>query len=232
MVEYAIVCLTMCDGRTRNQRVRPSDPGADSSSARAIVENTTDVSTLTRVNALLSHISLTLTSSAPFHPERRTTMAHDERTQPQHNDADDVEAIPAEDMSLALIEEQADRSIRRVWYDGRWFFSVIDVIGVLTDSTFPNRYWSDLKRKLIAEGATQPYDFFVRLKLQSPDGKQRLTDAADTETLLRIVQSVPSPKNAAFHVGKYSDIPDVQWERVEAWFQVRLDAAERRQRGQ
>jgi hypothetical protein len=71
---------------------------------------------------------------------------------------------------------------------------VIDVIGVLTESTYPNRYWSDLKRKLIAEGATQPYEKIVRLKLRSPDGRLRVTDTADVETLLRIIQSIPSPK--------------------------------------
>jgi hypothetical protein len=110
--------------------------------------------------------------------------------------SDRAETTPdtVEELSLALIEEQADASIRRVWHKGRWFFSVIDLVGVLTDSTYPNRYWSDLKRKLSAEGATQPYEKIVRLKLRSPDGRMRETDTADTETLLRIIQSVPSPK--------------------------------------
>ncbi len=71
---------------------------------------------------------------------------------------------------------------------------MIDVIAVLTDSSYPNRYWSDLKRKLIAEGATQLYEKIVRLKMRAPDGKLRDTDGADTETTLRITQSVPSPK--------------------------------------
>jgi hypothetical protein len=66
----------------------------------------------------------------------------------------DLAEAKSDDLSLALIEEQADVSIRRMWKDDRWLFSVIDVIGVLTDSTYPNRYWSDLKRKLLAEGAS------------------------------------------------------------------------------
>ena len=66
---------------------------------------------------------------------------------------------------------------------------------MLTESTNANRYWSDLKRKLAEEsGTAQPYEKIVRLKLQAPDGKQRETDCADAETLLRIVQSIPSPK--------------------------------------
>jgi hypothetical protein len=89
------------------------------------------------------------------------------------------------------------KSIRRVYDEETetWWFSVIDVVQVLTDSTNANRYWSDLKRKLAQEaGSVQAYEKIVRLKLTAPDGKQRLTDCATAETLLRIVQSVPSPK--------------------------------------
>lgn len=110
------------------------------------------------------------------------------------SDADPAPGNTTSPTALAVIEEQADATIRRQIHDGWMFFSVIDVIAVLTDSTYPNRYWSDLKRKLLAEGATQPYEKIVRLKLTAPDGRQRLTDAADAETLLRIIQSVPSPK--------------------------------------
>jgi hypothetical protein len=76
-----------------------------------------------------------------------------------------------------------------------WWFSVVDVVQVLTDSANANRYWSDLKRKLATEaGSDQPYEKIVRLKFLAADGKQRLTDAATAETLLRIVQTIPSPK--------------------------------------
>ena len=89
------------------------------------------------------------------------------------------------------------QAIRRVYDEDTetWWFSVIDVVQVLTESTYANRYWSDLKRKLAQEaGAEQPYEKIVRLKLTAPDGKQRDTDCAEAETLLRIVQSIPSPK--------------------------------------
>ena len=78
-----------------------------------------------------------------------------------------------------------------------YYYSVIDVIAVLTESKNPNRYWSDLKRKLSDESG-QPYENIVRLKLKATDGKMRETDAANTKQLLRIVQSVPSPKAEPF----------------------------------
>ena len=87
--------------------------------------------------------------------------------------------------------------IRRVYDEGTeaWWFSVIDVVQVLTDSNNARRYWSDLKRKLMQEaGSEQPYEKIVQLKLTAPDGKKRETDCATAETLLRIVQSIPSPK--------------------------------------
>jgi hypothetical protein len=89
------------------------------------------------------------------------------------------------------------QSIRRVYDEDTetWWFSVIDVVQVLTDSNNARRYWSDLKRKLAQEaGSEQPYEKIVQLKLTAPDGKQRLTDVATAETLLRLVQSIPSPK--------------------------------------
>lgn len=91
------------------------------------------------------------------------------------------------------------KKIRRLWDDNqeKWFFSVVDVIEVLTDSTTPKRYWSDLKQKLIKEGS-QSYEKIVRLKLIAFDGKLRFTDCADTETLFRLIQSIPSPKAEPF----------------------------------
>jgi DNA-damage-inducible protein D len=89
------------------------------------------------------------------------------------------------------------QAIRRVFDEDTetWWFSVIDVVQVLTDSKSAKRYWSDLKRKLALEaGSTQPYEKIVRLKLTATDGKQRDTDCATAETLLRLVQSIPSPK--------------------------------------
>lgn len=77
----------------------------------------------------------------------------------------------------------------------KWYFSIIDIILVLTDSKNPRRYWSDLKIKLTNdEGFCQLYEKIVQLKLKAPDGKNRKTDCADVETLLRIIQSIPSKK--------------------------------------
>ncbi len=94
--------------------------------------------------------------------------------------------------TLTLFEEQ---TIRRVWYQDTWYFSVIDVIAALTDSKNPRRYWSDLKRKLETEGYSELYENIVQLKLASTtDKKQYVTDTANTNTLLRIIQTIPSPK--------------------------------------
>ena len=77
----------------------------------------------------------------------------------------------------------------------KWYFSVIDIISILTESKNPRRYWSDLKIKLSDdEGFSQLYEKIVQLKLTSSDGKKYNTDCADVETLLRIIQSIPSKK--------------------------------------
>jgi hypothetical protein len=99
-----------------------------------------------------------------------------------------------DETALALIEEQADAAIRRELHDGRWFFSVVDVVGVLTDSPNPRNYWNMLKVRLRDEGSVETYTNCVQLRLRAADGKMRVTDAADTETILRIIQSIPSPK--------------------------------------
>ena len=96
-----------------------------------------------------------------------------------------------------LSSEFEGQSIRRLYDEATetWWFSVIDIIEVLTGSSNAKRYWSDLKRKLAQEaGSEQPYEKIVRFKLPAADGKKRDTDCATAESLLRIVQSVPSPK--------------------------------------
>jgi len=101
-----------------------------------------------------------------------------------------------EKYAIKLFEEY---KIRTKWDPeiDDYYYSVIDVIAVLTESKNPNRYWSDLKRKLSDESG-QPYENIVRLKLKATDGKMRKTDAANTKQLLRIIQSVPSPKAEPF----------------------------------
>ena len=93
------------------------------------------------------------------------------------------------------------QQVRYLWDEEKqqYFFSVVDVIQVLTDNATPRRYWSDLKRKLKAEGS-EVYEKIVQLKLPAPDGKMRLTDVATTEQLFRLIQSVPS-KKAELHRG-------------------------------
>ena len=92
--------------------------------------------------------------------------------------------------TLVLFEEN---QIRRIWNDGKLYFSVIDVIGVLTESTSPTHYWSMLKKR-----DPQLVTVCYKLKMPSLDGKSRLTDAATDEGLLRIIMSVPSPKAEPF----------------------------------
>ena len=92
-----------------------------------------------------------------------------------------------------------NKKVRTAWNEETedWFFSVIDVIEILTESENPRRYWSDLKIKLSTEGS-ELYDDIVQLKLPATDGKMRLTDVLDTKGILRLVQSVPSPKAEPF----------------------------------
>lgn len=93
------------------------------------------------------------------------------------------------------------KKIRTLWNAEKedWYFSVVDVVAVLTDSNTPRRYWSDLKRKLTTEGS-ELYEKIVQLKLQSSDGKLYNTDCLDTKGVLRLVQSIPSPKAEPFKV--------------------------------
>ena len=92
-----------------------------------------------------------------------------------------------------------DRKVRTVWDSEQeeWYFSVVDVVGVLTDTDNPRRYLSDLKRKLMKEGS-EVYEKIVQLKLPAADGKMRLTDVATPEQLFRLIQSIPSPKAEPF----------------------------------
>jgi DNA-damage-inducible protein D len=87
------------------------------------------------------------------------------------------------------------KQIRKTIHQGEWYFSIIDIIAVLTESQNPRRYWSDLKIQLSEnEGFDQLYGKIVQLKLVAPDGKMRETDTANTETIFRIIQSIPSSK--------------------------------------
>lgn len=93
-----------------------------------------------------------------------------------------------------------DREIRSIWDSEKedYYFSVVDVIGALTNANIPRNYWSDLKRKLSVEGS-QLHENIVQLKMKSKkDGKSYLTDTLDTKGVLRLIESVPSPKAEPF----------------------------------
>jgi hypothetical protein len=97
--------------------------------------------------------------------------------------------------AMALFDDEtAEKSIRRVLREGRWFFSVIDVVGVLTDAPKPRQYWFDMKRRIQDEGFPESSAKCRQLKMPSVDGKPYSTDAADAETMLHIIQRVPSPR--------------------------------------
>ena len=90
------------------------------------------------------------------------------------------------------------KEIRKVVYKNEWWFSVIDIIEVLTGTERPRKYWNDLKKKLINEGYFELSEKIGQLKLTSPDKKMRETDCANTETMFRIIQSISSPKAEPF----------------------------------
>ena len=116
-------------------------------------------------------------------------------------------------MGTTDLKQYEDRPIRSVWDEEKeeWYFSVVDVVGVLTESPNPNNYWKVLKNRLRKEG-NESVTNCNRLKLPShKDGKLYNTDVADTEQLLRIIQSIPSPKAEPFKLW----LAQVGRERIE-----------------
>ena len=104
------------------------------------------------------------------------------------------------------------KRVRRIWDEKKeiWYFSIIDVVEILTDSPRPRKYWNALKTKLKQEGSELSQKM-GQLKLESPDGKKYLTDVADTETILRLIQSIPSLKAEPFKIW----LAKVGYERIE-----------------
>ena len=111
--------------------------------------------------------------------------------------------------NLQLFEDQP---IRTAWNEAEeeWYFSIVDVVGVLTESSDPGAYWRKLKQRLKEEG-NETVTNCHGLKLKASDGKRRLTDVANTEQLLRIIQSVPSKKAEPFKLW----LAQVGRERIE-----------------
>jgi len=114
------------------------------------------------------------------------------------------------DKTIAIFE---GNKIRRVWDEKKelWYFSVSDVIAVLSNSVDSVAYWRKLKERLLKEGGNETVTKCHGLKMIAPDGKMRLTDTADTETMFRIIQSIPSPKAEPFKLW----LARVGYERVE-----------------
>lgn len=147
---------------------------------------------------------------------------------------------------VKLFEQQ---KVRTHWdeKEENWYFSIIDVIQILSGSNNPRRYWSDLKRKLQQEGFIQLYEIIVQLKLESSDGKKYTTDCTDTKNLLRIIQSIPSPNAEPFKIWlskvgyeRMQEIADPEqsldrarenWQKLgrsEKWIQQRMTGQETR----
>jgi len=90
------------------------------------------------------------------------------------------------------------KEIRKTIHKNEWWFSVVDVVEALTGTDRPRKYWNDLKTKLVKEGYSEVSEKIGQLKLKAPDGKLRDTDCANTETVFRIIQTIPSPKAEPF----------------------------------
>ncbi len=118
-------------------------------------------------------------------------------------------SAPSKAQSLVLFHQN---TIRRYWDGGKelWYFSIVDVVSILSESTDGRNYWKVLKHRLKEEGS-EVVTKCNQLKMQAADGKFYLTDAADTETLFRLIQSIPSPKAEPFKLW----LAQVGYERVE-----------------
>lgn len=128
-----------------------------------------------------------------------------------------------EDQSKIIVFQE--KEIRRVWHNDEWWFAVVDVVEVLTGSPRPRKYWNALKTKLLNEGFNQLSQFLGQLKVPSPDGKKYATDCANTQTMFRIIQSIPSPKAEPFKQW----FAQVSYERVQEIENPELAAQRARQ---
>jgi DNA-damage-inducible protein D len=106
------------------------------------------------------------------------------------------EELPADSQGKMIVF--GAKQIRRVWHDEQWFFSIVDIIGALTDSDAPSKYWTAMKRREEAASGIQLSTLCRQLKLTSSDSKTYKTDCVNTEAAFRIIQSIPSPKAEPF----------------------------------
>ena len=128
--------------------------------------------------------------------------------------------------SLAVFQ---DKKIRRIWYDDKWFFSVVDVVGVLTDSEDARKYWNKLSQRLREEGSEVVTNCH-QLKLPAEDGKLRETDCANTKTMFRVIQAIPSPQAEPFKLWlaqlgheRIQEIenPELAQDRVKRYYEMK-----------
>lgn len=124
----------------------------------------------------------------------------------------------------------AQKELRRVWHKGEWYYSIIDVIAILTNSPQPRVYWSQLKERVKAEGFNSSLAQIEPLKLKSADNRFRHTDTANRQTLLRLIQSIPSPGAEPFRLWlaqigeeRLEEIehPEAALERVKAMYKAK-----------
>jgi len=114
-----------------------------------------------------------------------------------------------ESAAVALFDDEtAEKAVRRVWHEDRWFFSVVDVIGLLTGSASPQQYWRDMKRRIYDEGFREVSITCRQLKLPAPDGKFRATDCADFATLAALLHALPALHRRATPHPSLTSFPD------------------------
>lgn len=155
-----------------------------------------------------------------------------------------------EERQLTIVEQFENSPIRRVWYQGEWWYSLVDVMSVFAGTKRARKYWYDLKEKIIGEeGYSELSAKIGQLKFESSDGKRYKSDAANFTTVARILQSVPSPKaegfkqwlsNLATEEVQAIDDPELARERLRkayermgrtpAWIKLRLDGIEIRKK--
>jgi DNA-damage-inducible protein D len=119
------------------------------------------------------------------------------------------EELPTESQGKIIVF--GGRQIRRVWVDEQWYFSVVDIVAVLTDSDAPSKYWTAMKRREKQSSGIELSTFCRQLKMPSADGKSYTTQAASTEDAFRIIQSIPSAKAEPFKLW----LAQVGYERIQ-----------------
>ena len=122
-----------------------------------------------------------------------------------------------------------DKNIRRIWHNEEWWFSIVDIVGILSESSDPRKYWNKLSQRLREEGSEVVTNCH-QLKLPAEDGKLRETDCVNTEGAFRIIQSIPSPKAEPFKLWlaktgyeRVQEIenPELGQDRIKHYYQIK-----------